>query len=402
MKVPFVDLRAQNDEVRGEIEAAISKIIDQSAFVGGPAVEGFEQQFAALCGTRYAVACANGTDALKLALMAADVGFGDEVITVPHTFIATVEAITLLGAHPMFIDIDGPTYLLSPYYLARFLAEECRVTSYGQVINKHTGRRVVAVLPVHLYGLVADMGPLLDIAGRYGLKIIEDACQAHGATYMLDGVERRAGSFGAAAAFSFYPGKNLGALGEGGAVTTDEAHMDEAMRQWREHGQSHKYYHMTAEGWNSRLDTLQCAILSIKLGKLNEWNARRRQIAAWYRERLAGDDRIEVPLEPAGRQHVYHLFVVRVPDRDEVRDELNQQGISTGLHYPLPLHLQPAYENLGWGEGDFPETETAAVSILSLPMFPHMTEDQVDYVCRVLRNAVARSARSTSIQSRAA
>jgi dTDP-4-amino-4,6-dideoxygalactose transaminase len=228
------------------------------------------------------------------------------------------------------------------------------------------------------------MAPILDLAQHYGLNVIEDACQAHGATYSLGGAARRAGTLGDAAAFSFYPGKNLGARGEGGAVTTADARMDHDMRIWRDHGQVERYVHITPHGWNSRLDTMQCAILDVKLAKLDEWNARRRRAAQWYRERLSGDERIILPVEPEDRTHIYHLFVVRVPDRERTRRYLSEQNIGVGLHYPIPLHLQTAYRDVGWREGDFPETERAAASILSLPMFPHITEEQIDYVCSAL------------------
>jgi dTDP-4-amino-4,6-dideoxygalactose transaminase len=391
MNVPFVDLRAQHDELRAEIDTVIRGAIDRSAFIGGEPVGRFERNFAAFCGAGYAVACANGTDAIKLALMACGVRRGDEVITIPHTFIATVEAITMIGAYPTFVDIEGPTYHLEPAKVAEFLETQCRREPNGQLINTKTGRPVVAMLPVHLYGLPVNMIPILELAAHYNLKVIEDACQAHGATYRLHGEERRVGTLGDIAAFSFYPGKNLGAMGEGGAVTTQDARLDRDMRIWRDHGQIQRYIHVTSEGWNGRLDTMQCAILDIKLAKLDEWNERRRQAARWYRERLAGDERIVLPIEPEGRRHVYHLFVIRLPDREKASQELTEHGIGVGMHYPIPLHLQAAYRDMGWREGDFPESERAAASILSLPMFPHITEEQVDYVCGVLKSCLQRS-----------
>jgi dTDP-4-amino-4,6-dideoxygalactose transaminase len=388
MTIPFVDLRAQHDELRAEIDAAFTDIIDRSTFIGGDRVSAFERNFAGYCGAHHALACASGTDALRLALMAAGVGPGDEVVTVSHTFIATVEAMTMVGAHPVFVDIDGPTYQLSPSRLAAFLEERCRLGHDGRFVNAQSGRRVVAVMPVHLYGLPADMAPLLELAQQYNLRVIEDACQAHGATYRLDDVERKTGTLGDVAAFSFYPGKNLGAIGEGGAVVTQSVTMDRNMRIWRDHGQSQRYVHVSPDGWNGRLDALQCAILDIKLKKLDEWNGRRRQAAQWYRERLAGDERIVLPVEPEGRKHVYHLFVVRLPHRQRVLQELTRRGIGVGLHYPIPLHLQVAYRGLGWSTGDLPESEAAAESVLSLPMFPHLTEEQVDLVCKALREAL--------------
>lgn len=397
MKVPFVDVRAQNDQVRLEIEIQFGSLLDTSSFIGGAPVAMFEQHFAQFCGAEHAVTCANGTDALKLALMAAGVSAGDEVVTVPHTFIATVEAISMVGAYPVFVDIDGPTYTMSPARLTEFLEQQCRVGLDGRLHNTRTGRPVKAVLPVHLYGLVADMAPILELAAHYGLVVVEDACQAHGATYRLNGVEQRAGTFGAAAAFSFYPGKNLGGLGEGGAVTTNNAAMAAQMRVWRDHGQSQKYVHVTHDGWNSRLDTLQCAVLDLKLAKLAEWNKCRRQAADWYYERLAGDERLILPLEPAGRRHVYHLFVVRLPDREAARHLCDERGVGVGLHYPIPLHLQAAYRHMGLGVGCFPETEQAAASILSLPMFPHITETQVDYVCAALKEYLDQTGQSHTL-----
>lgn len=393
MHIPFVDLRAQHDELRTEIDLTIKQVIDTSSFIGGSAVDTFERHFADFCGVQHAVACANGTDALKLALMACGVRRGDEVITVPHTFIATVEAMSMIGAYPAFVDIDPLTYTLSPLKLEAFLQSQCRRADDGRLINRRTGRPVVGILPVHLYGLPADMQAICALAEQYDLCVIEDACQAHGASCTIDSVERRAGAFGDTAAFSFYPGKNLGAIGEGGAVTTSDSQRNRVMRIWRDHGQAEKYIHVSPDGWNGRLDTLQCAILNLKLQKLDQWNEQRRRAAAWYCERLAGDERIVLPIEPADRRHVYHLFVVRLPNRDHAQQALAEQGIGVGLHYPVPLHLQAAYVAMGWRAGDFPESERAAASILSLPMFPHITEEQVDHVCRCLTTQLDRTAR---------
>jgi len=383
-----MDLRAQHDEVRGEIDAVLKDIVDHSSFIGGPRVEGFEKAFAGFCGAEFAVGCASGTDALKLGLMGAGVGPGEMVATVANTFIATVEAITQVGAIPRFVDIDGPTYNMDPARLREFLADRCRLGPDGRPVDGESGCSVSAIFPVHLYGLPADMKPILDLAHEYGLAVIEDSAQAHGAAYELDGSYRKVGSFGKTAAFSFYPGKNLGAMGEAGAVVTNDAGANRNMRIWRDHGQSEKYRHVSPDGWNGRLDALQAAVLNIKLKKLDEWNERRRQAAVWYRERLADVDSIVLPVEPEGRKHVYHLFVVRVPDRDKVQEQLTEKGIGTGLHYPVPLHLQHAYRDLGWEGGALPETEAAAQSIISLPMFPHMTESQVDYVCRCLKEVL--------------
>lgn len=388
MNIPFVDLRAQHEELRAEIDAIFNQVIDDSAFIGGPLVESFEKNFASYCGVNHAVACASGTDALKLALMAAGVRPNEEVITAPLTFIATVEAMTEIGAAPAFVDISRPTYTLSPERLEEFLHDRCRLGEDGRPVNLETGRMVAAVLPVHLYGLTADMAPILDLATKYDLQIVEDAAQAHGATYTFGNLEKKVGSLGKTAAFSFYPGKNLGAMGEGGAVTTNDNRLEHNMRIWRDHGQSERYIHISPDGWNSRLDALQCAILNLKLKKLDAWNERRRKAAKWYRERLEEDERIVLPVESDGRKHVFHLFVVRLPDREKAREELAKRGIGVGLHYPIPLHLQKAYLDMGWKKGDFPESEAAAASILSLPIFPHITEEQVDYVCQSLKDII--------------
>jgi len=387
--IPLVDLRAQHDELRPEIEAAIRDIMDRSSFIGGPYVEAFERDFAAYCEARHAVGCASGTDALKLALMAVGVKPGDEVITVPFTFIATVEAITLVGAHPVFVDIDLETYAIHPDQLAQFLKRECQIGEDGRPVNRRSGRQVTAVIPVHLYGFPANMAPILELAKRYGLKVVEDACQAHGAYYQMDSNTpcRKVGTLGHVGCFSFYPSKNLGAMGEAGALVTDDPEIAERARILRDHGQRERYVHISPDGWNGRLDALQAAILNIKLRRLDEWNERRRQVARWYNERLANLD-IRLPIEPSYGHHVYHLYVVRLADRDRVRAALAQRGIATGLHYPIPLHLQEAYRHLGYREGDFPASEEAARSVLSLPMYPHLTEAQVDYICRCLREVL--------------
>jgi dTDP-4-amino-4,6-dideoxygalactose transaminase len=269
-----------------------------------------------------------------------------------------------------------------------YLENECRLGSDGHWVDGHTGVRITTILPVHLYGMVADMAPLMTLAEKYNLTLVEDAAQAHGATYVMDGKLRKAGSFGVAAGFSFYPAKNLGALGEGGAVTTNNPAADHLLRILRDHGSSQKYVHVSPDGWNSRLSTIQCAFLDIKLKELDRWNERRRQAAEWYRQGLGDDDRVILPTVPEGREHVYHLYVVRVPDRDRVREALAERGISCGMHYPIPLHLQQAYRDLGYQEGDLPETEASAASILSLPMFPHLTEDMVAYVCENIKDVL--------------
>ncbi len=389
MNVPFSDLRAMHDEVREHIEAGWRRIIDTSSFIGGPLVSGFEEAFAAYSGAGHCVGVGTGTDAVRVALQAVGVGPGDLVVTVPHTFIATVEGITQAGAAPVFVDVDPATYTMDPALVERFLTQECTVRE-GRLVERASGRRVAALLPVHLYGQAADMDPLLELAERHGLKVVEDAAQAHGGTYR----GRRCGSLGHAAAFSFYPGKNLGAMGEAGAVTTNDAGVAARCRVLREHGQSERYIHVTPDGSNARLDTVQAVVLAAKLPRMAEWTAMRRRAAAMYQERLAGLPLV-LPAEADGREHVYHLFVVQVEGRDEVRAALDAGGIATGLHYPVPLHLQEAYRSLGLGRGAFPVSEQVASRGLSLPMFPHITEPQIDAVAGALRSALGAGALAT-------
>ncbi|GAB4580737.1 MAG: DegT/DnrJ/EryC1/StrS family aminotransferase [Anaerolineales bacterium] len=379
--VSFVDLRAQHEEVRSEIQAALRDIIDRSSFIGGSYVHTFEKQFAEYLGVKEVVGVANGTDGLWLGMMEMGIGPGDGVITVPNTFIATTEAITRCGARPLFVDIDLATATMDAQALRQFLSEECRLNEDGKTIHLSTGVRVAAILPVHLYGFPADMTPLTQIATEYGLPLVEDACQAHGAKYCQNGQWVRAGSMGTFASFSFYPGKNLGAMGDAGAIATNDAALAARLRQVRDHGSVEKYIHYTPYGWNSRLDALQAAVLAIKLKKLDEWNERRRTSAAYYREAFtrAGLP-VALPVEPGYGQHVYHLYVVRVEDREGLRKFLSAQGIGVGLHYPIALHLQKAYQHLGYPPGSFPNAETSAATLLSLPMHQALTSEQIDYV----------------------
>ncbi len=381
ISIPFVDLRAQHEEVRAEIERAIRDIIDRSSFIGGSYVTSFEKEFAEYLGVNEAIAVANGTDALWLALTVTGTETGDAVITVPNTFIATVESITRCGAHPLFVDIDLQTATMDINTLNRFLENECIQKDNGQVIHLPSERRVSAILPVHLYGLPVDMKPLMKLAKSYGLPIIEDACQAHGAKYLFEGEWRRVGTLGEVAGFSFYPGKNLGAMGDGGAVVSNDHELAHKMRWLRDHGQSEKYIHVTSHGWNSRLDAIQAAVLSAKLKRLDDWNAMRRSAAAHYKEVLA-DLPLDLPVEPDYAEHVYHLYVVRALDREHLRKELSSRGIGVGLHYPIPLHLQKAYSHLDLPPGSFPQAERSASTILSLPMHPALTLDQVEQVGR--------------------
>lgn len=389
--IPLVDLRAQHDEVRTEIEAAFQRVLDDSTFVGGPDVSGFEEEYARLCGTSHAIAVATGTDALELSLRACGVGRGDVVVTSPHTFIGTVEGAIQLGAVPRFVDIDPVTYNVDPDLLRAYLVERCERDADGTLRERDTHLRVAALIPVHLYGLPVDMDAILGLGQELGVEVVEDACQAHAAEYRrASGAWSRAGSMGRAGCFSFYPGKNLGALGEGGAVVTDDDALAERIRMLRDHGQSERYVHATAEGVNGRMDAFKAAVLRVKLGKLLEWNARRRQVAAWYGEQLADTD-MQLPSETEGTVHVYHQYVVRVPseERERIRRHLDSKGVSTGLHYPIPLHRQPAFAHTEQhAVGSLPEAERAASEVLSLPMYPHLTHEQVRYVAEHLRAAL--------------
>jgi dTDP-4-amino-4,6-dideoxygalactose transaminase len=377
--VPFVDLRAQHEEIRVEIETAIRDIINLSSFIGGSYVSTFEHEFATFLGVKEVIGVANGTDALWLTMAALEIGEGDAVVTVPNTFIATVEAITRTGARPLFVDINLKTATMDPGSLRLFLQNECRVEDSGQVVHLKSGLHVVAILPVHLYGLPVDMQAVLDVAKEYRLLVIEDACQAHGARYRLDGSWQRVGGLGIAAAFSFYPAKNLGALGDGGAISTNDTELATKLRMLRDHGSQEKYIHTTSLGWNSRLDALQAAILAIKLRKLDEWNTRRRDIANRYHLLLANLP-LALPIEPENAEPVYHLYVVRAQDRDALRKGLTEKGIGVGLHYPIALHLQAAYAHLNYTKGSFPNTEYSAATVLSLPMHPAMTSEDVDHI----------------------
>jgi dTDP-4-amino-4,6-dideoxygalactose transaminase len=377
--IPFVDLRGQHAEVRAQIERAIADIIDRSSFIGGTYVSTFERDFAAYLGIKEVVGVANGTDAVWFALIVAGVKAGDAVITVPNTFIATVEAITRCGALPLFVDCNLNTATMDIPALKAFLANQCRRDDNGSVVHINSKRRVAAILPVHLYGLPVDIDSLMDIAGEYQVPVVEDACQAHGARYRTKGEWKRAGTVGLAAGFSFYPGKNLGAMGDGGALATNNVELATKVRYLRDHGSAEKYIHISPDGWNSRLDAIQAAILSIKLRKLDEWNSRRRHAAAFYQEALAGLP-LDLPVEPDYSEHVYHLYVVRAADRDYLQKELNVCGIGVGLHYPIPLHLQKAYQALGYPIGSFPNAERSASSVLSLPMHPLLSQI---HICQV-------------------
>jgi len=376
--IPFLDLVTPHVELEQELTAIFQKALRTAGFIGGPMVEEFEKAFANFCDTKCAIGVSNGTDALRFALMACGIQEGDVVVTVPNTFIATTEAISQAGALPEFVDIDECTYNMDPAKLREYLEKQCLVDSSKRLISKRSGRSVTAVIPVHLYGQMADMDPILDLAKEYDLVVIEDACQAHGAEYFSkkQGRWMKAGSMGQAAAFSFYPGKNLGACGEAGAVTTNDALIATNIKKLRDHGQAKKYYH-DIEGYNGRLDAIQAGILHVKLGHLAKWNSQRRGHAAEYRRLLeAANCGVNPPYEPSWSKSIYHLYVVRVENREELMEELKHAGIGTGIHYPIPLHLQKAYAYLKYIEGDFPIAERLAKEILSLPMFPQLTAEQ--------------------------
>jgi dTDP-4-amino-4,6-dideoxygalactose transaminase len=388
--IPFLDLVTPHLELQEELTAVFQKVLRTAGFIGGPMVEEFEKSFAEFCGTSYAIGVSNGTDALRFALMACGVQPGEVVLTVPNTFIATTEAISQAGAVPEFVDIEERTYNLDPAKLRDYLERQCDLNASGKLISKRSGRRVTAVIPVHLYGQTADMDPILELAQRFELMVIEDACQAHGAQYFSRKYDRwlKAGSMGRAAAFSFYPGKNLGACGEAGAVTTNDKDIAKKIDMLRDHGQAKKYYH-DIEGCNGRLDALQAGLLSVKLKHLAEWNEKRRDAALRYQELFQeSGSEIVLPFEPRNCKAVHHLYVVQVADRDRVRTEIGQHNIGTGIHYPIPLHLQKAYAHMGLGPGSFPVAERAAERILSLPMFPNLSTTAQKQVVEEVNRAV--------------
>jgi len=375
--IPFLDLVTPHLELEDELAGVFRKCLHTAGFVGGAMVENFEDAFAGFCNVSHSIAVNSGTDALRFALIASGVQSGDVVLTVPNTFIATTEAISQAGALPEFIDIDMRTYNMSVEMLEQFLDQSCVRNQSGELISNRNGRRVSALVPVHLYGQMADMDPILDLADQYGLIVIEDACQAHGAEYFSKKLNRwmKAGSMGRAAAFSFYPGKNLGACGEGGAVTTNDTDIADTIKMLRDHGQVKKYHH-DIEGYNGRLDAIQAGILQAKLPHLDGWNKLRRERAAEYDRLLARDEAITLPWEPSWSRAVYHLYVIRTQDRDSLMNHLTKAGIGTGLHYPVPLHQQKAYAAMNYETGDFPVAESVAAEILSLPMFPQLTAEQ--------------------------
>jgi dTDP-4-amino-4,6-dideoxygalactose transaminase len=366
MKVPFLDLKAHHAPLIEQFDRAIREVIESSAFAGGPFVERFEEEFAAFCGSSHAIAVGNGTDALWLALLALGIGEGDEIITVPNTFIATAEAITYCNARPVFVDVDPDTFTMNPADLEKSLTKKTK-----------------AIVPVHLFGQPADMDPILEFARANGLFVLEDAAQAHGAEYK----GRKAGTMGDAGCFSFYPGKNLGAFGEAGAVVTNDPELRKQIQMLRDHGQSRKYYH-SRMGWNCRMDGIQAAVLSIKLRHLDEANSLRRKHAQEYNQAFTGIDGVLTPFEAKYARHVYHVYAIRVQERDAVLQDLQEKGVGCAVHYPVPVHLQEASRNLAYISGAFPIAENLADEFLSLPMFPELTEEQVEYVARCVSEAV--------------
>ena len=393
-KVPFLDLVTPHQELQAELMQVVEKALGNAGFIGGPMVEDFERQFAKFCDTKYCVGVNSGTDALRFAFLAAEIKPGEIIVTVPHTFIATTEAISQVGAHIAFVDIDEKTYTMDPEKLREYLEKDCEFDkSRGKLVARASRRVVSAVVPVHLYGQTANMDPILALASKYNLVVIEDACQAHGAEYFSrkEGVWKKAGTMGRAAAFSFYPGKNLGACGEAGSANTNDEEMAKRMRMIRDHGQAKKYYH-DIEGYNGRLDSIQAGWLSVKLPHLAKWNESRRQLAHRYHELFAdAKDSVVVPREAEWTKGVYHLYVVRMQDREALQAYLAEAGIGTGIHYPIPLHLQKAYQHLGYKPGDFPVTERVAAEIVSLPMFPQLdASQQLEVVNKVKEFAASR------------
>jgi len=364
MKVPYLDLKAQYEPIRGEITDAIQQVLDRTAFAGGPFVAQFEKEFAAFCGTQFAAGVGSGTDALWMALLALGVGQGDEVITVPNTFIATAEAISWCGAKPVFVDVDPATYNMDPSKVEAAITPKTR-----------------AIIPVHLFGQMADMDPIMEIARKRKLLVIEDASQAHGAEYK----GKKAGSIGDAGCFSFYPGKNLGAYGEAGAVITNNEELDKKVRMLRDHGQAKKYYHSLV-GWNARMDGIQGAVLSVKLRHLPAWTEGRRRNAALYGELLIEVKGVTPPTEAGYGKHVYHIYAIRVPDRDRLIAALAEKDIHCGIHYPIPVHLLDAYMSLGYRKGAFPVAEKAAAEFVSLPMYSELSKEQITVVSQEIKS----------------
>ncbi len=379
--IPFLDLVTPHLELEEELVSVFRSAVETGRFIGGHMVEGFENEFAQFCGTKHCIGVGSGTDALRFALIASGIKPGDVAITVPNTFIATAEAISQAGAIPDFVDVLDSTYNMDPEKLREYLETRCTVDRRGRLMHREKERPVTAVVPVHLYGQPADMDPILELAGKYNLVVIEDACQAHGAEYYFDHEKtwKKAGAMGIAAAFSFYPGKNLGACGEAGAVTTNDGAIAQKIRMIRDHGQARKYYHCL-EGYNGRLDAIQAGILRVKLKHLPGWNEKRRECAGCYDEQLSKAPGLTSPYVNPRTRPVYHLYVIRTDKRDALQKYLAENGVETGLHYPVALHLQDCYRSMNLGPGSFPVSESVAGRMLSLPMGPTLTQLQIERV----------------------
>lgn len=364
MKVPFLDLKVQYDSIKDEIAVGLQKVLDNTAFAGGPFVAEFEGHFSSFCDTAFAIGVGSGTEALWLVLLGLGVGCGDEVITTPNTFIATAEAISFVGAKPVFVDVEEQTYNMDPECLAAAITEKTK-----------------AIIPVHLYGQPANMDRIMEIARANNLFVIEDACQAHGAEYK----GKRVGSIGDAGCFSFYPGKNLGAYGEAGAVVANNPELADKIKILRDHGQKEKYFHSMV-GWNGRMDGFQGAVLSVKLRRLEKWNESRRKNAGLYNSLFKDVPSVVTPVEADYAKHVYHIYAIQTDNRKNFMDALAKEQISCGIHYPVPLHLQEAYASLGYKEGDFPIAEKVASRQVSLPMYPELTSEQIEYVAGKIKS----------------
>jgi dTDP-4-amino-4,6-dideoxygalactose transaminase len=387
VKIPFMDLKKHHTERDFEYIEAFKNILHSAQFINGKSVEDFEVSFAEYCGTRFAIGVGSGTDALRFSLIAVGVKPNDLVITVPNTFIATTESITQAGANFDFVDVSPETMCMSPAKYSEYLEKKCFVDKEtGEARNKISGKVVKAVIPVHLYGQMADMDEISSISEKYKITVIEDACQAHGAEYYsrIGDKHKKAGGIGNAAAFSFYPGKNLGACGDAGAVTTNDENIYKQVKMIRDHGQVKKYYH-DIEGYNGRLDTIQASILNIKLKSLDQWNKRRITLANVYDQELKCINEIRTPEVPQWSSPVYHLYVIRVNDRDHLKNHLQENGIETALHYPIPLHLQKAYYRLGYSKGSFPISEKCADTILSLPLHPWLDVTEIQYTIEKIK-----------------
>lgn len=366
MNVQFIDFTEQYRAIKDEVDAGLKKVFEKGDFILGEKEQEFEKEFAAYCDSKYAIGVNSGTDALYLALAAFNIGVGDEVILPSFTFIATALCVSYTGAKPVFADIERETYNIDP-------------ESFKRAITPRTK----AVIPVHIYGQSANMKEIVDISRKHNIKVIEDACQAHGATYN----GKKTGALGDVACFSFYPTKSLGAFGDGGMIVTSDPSVNEASLMLRDYGRKGRYDHKI-KGFNSRLDTIQAVVLSAKLKYLDQWNEMRRQKAALYNARLKDVDGVRIPVAKKDRTHVFQTYAVCVQNRDKVADEMKKRGVSVLIHYPIPLHLQEAYQELGHTKGDFPQCEGMSDETLSLPMFPHITEEQIDHVCRALKESV--------------